>query len=64
MLATVDEINYLQGLDENIMDKLSKVVNGGLTIYKDKSFNNVPTTNVSIFPLSLVMISYCLLNII
>ena len=35
MLATVDEINYLQGLDENIMDKLSKVVNGGLTIYKD-----------------------------
>ena len=34
------------------------------SIYKDKSFNNVPTTNVSIFPLSLVMISYCLLNII
>lgn len=40
MLATVDEINYLQGLDENIMTKLSKVVNGGLTIYKDKSFTD------------------------
>ena len=61
MLATVDEINYLQGLDENIMDKLSKVVNGGLTIYKNKSFTTYAellTFDFTTFPTTIGYLCY------
>ena len=38
MLATVDELNYLQGLDDNIMTKLSSL-NGSVDVYTNSSFD-------------------------